>query len=186
MTIQEAIKEAHDCAVAHKLYDPPPSVPALLALINTELSEVIKADRKERYFRNLKWSGKSPLITDFLLWPDFYQAYACFVKNTLESGLADACIRIFDLAGRLGFELEISPIQIVETDIPGNIMEAMSQIGFAYAETRTTNPSISVNLDAALGIIFAIAKKLDFDLWQHIEAAMRYNWLREVKHGKKY
>lgn len=82
--------------------------------------------------------------------------------------------------------------------LPGeNAMEAMSQIGYAYVSIRgegflniynkERNPiSLNAHLSNTIGIIFAIAKKLDIDLWAHIGVAMKYNRLREPKHGKKY
>jgi len=179
MTIQEAIKEAHDCAKEKGFYNPPPTVPAILALINTELSEAIQADRNE-----IKSNAALP-YDNIIGESAFKTLYEIHVKDTLEDELAGACIRIFDLAGYLGIELWNPPTNLNELDIPGNIMEAMSSIGIAYIDYNNL-ATIRLCLSNAMGTIFAISKKLDFDLWAHIEAAMRYNRLREFKHGKKY
>jgi NTP pyrophosphatase (non-canonical NTP hydrolase) len=197
MTIQEAIKEAHECAVAHKFYDTPRSVPALLALINTELSEAIEADRENKYIKNIyQFKGILWEMPEMKAGSDdieFKKLYETYLKDTFESELADACIRIFDLAGYLGIELWNPPTHLNEPDVSGNIMEVMSQIGYLYQVYRQTIIWENYNyedyrplLSGTLGIIFAITKKLEFNLWAHVEATMRYNRLREVKHGKKY
>lgn len=186
MTIQEAIKESHECAVAKDFYSPPLSVPTLLALIITELSEAIEADRKDKYFDDSEWSLAQ--IGDMLEnQKDRHsiQVYQYWLKDTFEDELAGACIRLFDLVGYLGLEIWNPPTKLQEPDIPGNIMEAINQVCVGYT-IKDDMPILTFFLSCVLGTIFAIAKKLDFDLWAHIEAAMKYNWLREIKHGKKY
>lgn len=186
MTIQEAIKEAHECAKEHGFHNPSPPIPTLLALIITELSEAIEANRKKD-FCGLDPSG---YIFDPNLPIDEFRAfYESNVRDTFENELAGACIRIFDLAGLLNAVIENPQTQLLEPNIPGNIMEAMCQIGFAYIVIQNKcikSDTIDFRLSCCLGIIFAIAKKLNIDLWAHIEMAMRFNRLREYKHGKKY
>lgn len=199
MTIQEAIKEAHACAVDKGFYDPVPSVPKRLALINSELSEALAADRMNRHFKDKKWSGEPVTIEDLPTWKDFKNLYELWIKDTFESELADTCIRIFDLAGHLGIELWIPEAILVEPDIAGNLMEVMEKIGlcnYAYKTKIPTlgeskqrereNISLGLFLSQALGIIFSISEKFNFNLWPFIEAAMKYNRLREPRHGKKY
>lgn len=189
MTLQEAIKTAYEDMKAKGFHSPSPSIPAMLAMISSELGEALEADRKGK-----KWDqniNKHGTLKEIFERPKetFKSLYELYIKDTFEAELANACIRIFDLAGLLGLEIWISPLHLKEADLPGNIMEAMEQIGIfynAWENYGSESGSLRYYLSSTLGIIFAIAKKIDIDLWSHIETAMRYNRLRELKHGKNY
>lgn len=182
MTIREAIKEAHECAKEHGFHNPSPSIPTLLALIITELSEAIEA---ERINNRCKLNINDLVFNENLPLDRFKSKYGMKIKDTFESELAGACIRIFDLAGLLDLKICKPTTRLREPDIPGNIMEVMVLIAGAYLSINVT-PEFIFQLSIALGTIFAIAKKFDINLWLHIEAAMKYNRLRKYKHGKKY
>lgn len=96
----------------------------LIALVKTELSEAIEADRKDKF---CKIASHSAVFYGNI--PDelFKHEYINYIKNTFEDEIAGALIRIFDLCGFLNIDID-----------------------------------------------------------SHVKAAMRYNSLREEKHGKKY
>lgn len=75
MTINELCKEAYETAISKGWHDEPREMGTLLALIHSEVSEALEADRKG-YFNN-------------------------FTEE-----LADICIRVFDLCGSRGIDLE--------------------------------------------------------------------------------
>lgn len=76
-----------------------------IALIHSELSEALEADRKGVWSREIAhpldiWDGKEPL-------KDFIKAkYENYVRGSVEEEIADALIRIFDLAGIYKIDLD--------------------------------------------------------------------------------
>lgn len=84
MTINELVSRAHENAVRHGFWDKPPEFGTAIALIHSELSEALEEHRE----------GKN----------------AYYVENGKPEGyaveLADAVIRIADLCGYMGIDLE--------------------------------------------------------------------------------
>lgn len=78
MTITELIRECHLIAVDHGFWGVSQNIPEKVMLIVTELAEAVEAYRKDN-------------IND---------------RDGVAEELADAVIRIFDLAGQLGIDLE--------------------------------------------------------------------------------
>ena len=75
MTISDYINKAHGNAKNKGFWDKPREFGTLIALIHSELSEALEADRKGD-------------------------------KDNIAEELADTCIRIFDLCGGYGIDLE--------------------------------------------------------------------------------
>lgn len=122
MEIRELQKYTFINAVNKGFYENPPSIPERLALIHSEVSEALEADRNGIYAR--------AEIENIMNLPDetFSEGYADNIKGCIGEELADVVIRVVDLAEYKGIDLQ-----------------------------------------------------------GHIEAKMRYNSLREYKHGgKKY
>ena len=113
-------KQIHLANVAKGFWETD-NFPEKIALIHSELSEALEADRSDHH-ANIK-----DFKMDVLSGNDFFEAFKYHIKNSLEDELADAIIRILDLVGH---------------------------------------------------------KNIDID-W-HIEMKLKYNQLREYKHGKRY
>lgn len=114
------------------------------------------------------------------------------VKDTLPDELADAAIRLLDLAGFRRISLELANGDI--DDCVEDMAEACKDETFT--ESIYSISTLPVRYDGIFDFptavndmilsIFGLAKHLDFDLLWHIEQKMQYNELRPKMHGKKY
>lgn len=127
--INELSKQIHQNAKNKGFYEGEKNIGEMLALIHSEVSEVLEADRKDHH-ANVKGFEEDLKFWDEMM-RDYNRKYVntfehC-IKNSFEDELADIMIRVMDLAGYKGVDLE-----------------------------------------------------------KHIALKMKYNSLREHKHGKKY
>ena len=134
--INELAKQVHQNAIDKGFFEKEKNIGEMLALIHSEVSEALEADRKDNYFnpetnckKDKDYSRTGGWAFDIVnsnieAWINWFNAE---VKNTFQDELADIMIRVMDLAAYKGIDLEY-----------------------------------------------------------HIKAKMRYNSLREYKHGKKY
>ena len=86
-----------------------------LMLVVSELSEALEADRKDKHafqlFKNGNVLGEEPLLlsdlkalnTGSYYWKSLFEKH---VKDSFEDEIADALIRLFDLCGGFGIDIE--------------------------------------------------------------------------------
>lgn len=98
-TIAELAAEIHQNARNKGFWDKERNVGEMLMLIVSEVSEAMEADRKNHYC-----SQKSVDYLNAVVWSESH--FRDNIKNTFEDELADACIRIFDLAHSRGIDLQ--------------------------------------------------------------------------------
>ena len=115
-------EEIHKNNIEKGFYEKEKNIGEMLALVHSEVSEALEADRKGRYSETDV--TKLNKIEDD---EDFKTEFKTNIKGTFDEELADIMIRVMDLANHKGIDLE-----------------------------------------------------------QHIKVKMRFNSLREYKHGKKY
>ena len=122
--------------------------------------------------------------------------FLCLVISELmeavEEELADAVIRLLDLAGLRGINLELANGDI--DDCIEDMAEACK--GETFTESIYSISTLPVRYDGIFDFptavndmilsIFGLAKHLDINLLWHIEQKMKYNELREKMHGMKY
>lgn len=85
-----------------------------LMLVVSELAEALEADRKDRrgmlsvFEQDLKYAGVT--ISDFEVGNENFMwiknRFETIVKDTFEDEIADTIIRLFDLCGALGIDIE--------------------------------------------------------------------------------
>lgn len=104
MNISEIVTRAHDNAVKHGFWDPAPEFGTAIALIHSELSEALEEMRAGNKIRPgtpvpmLYYSGGGYVATA--------PTKACTKPEGVAVELADAVIRIADLCGHMGIDLE--------------------------------------------------------------------------------
>ena len=101
MNIKETIERVHNNAIEKGFWNDPREVGTLLMLCVSELAEALEADRKEK-----KASKKT--VDEMIGSEGFHFDYTfeTEIKDTFEDEIADTVIRIFDLCGGLGIDLE--------------------------------------------------------------------------------
>src|SRR5690606_31860687 len=108
MTIHNLVKIAHSAAQEKGFWDGGGhNISEKLMLIVSELGEAQEALRKDAHTD----PGELPILYHFDLLRDYDEGtfednFRVLVKDTFEDELADAVIRIADLAGYLGIDLE--------------------------------------------------------------------------------
>lgn len=184
MNFDELAQEAFATAKAHGWHDEEQPDETYLMLIITEIAEAVQADRKDKHAD----AGLFNADVETLDMADSYDRdvwkrdFEIYIKETVEDELADIIIRCLDLAGLRGINLSYERRFKEKTSkfIPFPV--------FAYLLT-----SIAANqlynlkfiLSGLIGNIIIYCRQNNIDIEFFIEQKMRYNRLREYKHGNK-
>lgn len=183
---------AYKCACEHGFHNTELSNGHLLMLVIIELSEAVEADRKGKYFKGIstferEFNRYSALVDEN---KRFECAFEKYVKDTVSDEMADAVIRLLDLAGLIDISLEDIYDFMKEPEYKDwdNALKEMSftERMFFLTSILTEDRDIAEVIKASIVVIFLNADLLYVDLLWHIEQKMRYNELRENKHGKRY
>jgi hypothetical protein len=180
MNLNELRYKAYQCAVVHGWHEENLSNEHFLCLVISELMEAVEADRKGKHtnrdlfehYMNQKSRSKD----------EFIYAFKHDIKDSVEDELADACIRLLDLAGLRGYDLD-------SFDYEGSDTEDYSDMSFTEAMFRicvyVTDNFYRDEPFILLNEIFAFCLDRNIDIFWHIEQKMKYNELRPYKHGDK-
>jgi len=104
MTVNKLRDEAFNCAEKKGFHEENNFGQAMM-LVVTELSEAVEAHRGERWSKAIAhpldvWNGKEPFKGRIKA------NYENYVRGSVEEELADAVIRIADIAGTYGIDLD--------------------------------------------------------------------------------
>lgn len=185
---------AYKIACEHWFHDKELSDEHLLMLVISELSEAVEADRKGILFKGIisferEFNRYSALVDET---KRFKCAFERYVKDTVPDELSDAVIRLLDLYGLRGIDLDEDvfdedTIQSYSETYQGkSFTESVFNIVKLLTSGRGTIKTSAVLPETLLLEIFGLAKHLGIDLLWHINQKMKYNQLREKMHGKKY
>lgn len=178
--LNELRDECYKIACDHGFHDEDLSGEHFLCLIISELMEAVEADRKNRH-ANMQAFNES--LNGFTC----QEAFEGYIKDTVEDELADAAIRILDLAGVLAESIGIrvwSAVNQHQETLIDYYRKNYSFTEFIYRiVSLLTYP---VRYGEALFMLFVLAEVVGFDLMCHIRIKMEYNKTRERLHGKRY
>mgnify|MGYP000323285341 FL=1 len=172
--------KAYQCAVAHGWHEENLSDEHFLCLVISELMEAVEADRKGMHANraNFEYCMKQRKRDD----GEFMYAFKQDIKDSVEDELADACIRMLDLAGLRGYDLD-------SFDYEGSDTEDYSDMTFTESMFRicvyVTDNFYRDEPFILLNEIFAFCRDRNIDIFWHIKQKMKYNELRPYKHGDK-
>lgn len=181
---------AYQTAKAHGFHKGDESVEHYLCLVVTELSEAVEADRKRKRANIYRYQVESvtPQAPDHIeKHKDF--CFEAFIKDTLEDELADATIRLLDLAGMIELDLSLMPSMVRLCDEQTDLSDFQSATFTEHIFNilrEIVNLHVSDAILCSLGSICALAGYMEIDLAKHIELKMEYNNRRIHKHGKQY
>ena len=174
---------AYKIAGAHGWYKENLSDEHFLMLVITEVSEAVQADRRGKLadtvgfncaLDNLKNNQES-----------FYKyAYLTCISGSLQDELADIVIRLLSLAGARNID-----ISYTEDLIEQKYNWSSSFTVFAYEICNSLtyhNDNLLVKIIYTIADVYGWCRQHDIDLSFFIEHKMKYNELREYKHGVSY
>lgn len=172
--------QCYEIAFDHGFHDEEHSERHYLCLVISELMEAVEADRKGRH-ANVKGFNE---VVEASCYDPFDVIFEGYIKDTVEDEMADAAIRILDLAGKNGDNFNgFSDAQAKEDG--GNI-DYFKKLPFTESMYEVCEDLFYTGYDVALYDLFSIASAMGFDLMDHIRLKMEYNKTRERLHGKKY
>lgn len=180
MNLNKLRDKAYQCAVAHGWHEENLSDEHFLCLVISELMEAVEADRKGMHANraNFEYCMKQRKRDD----GEFMYAFKQDIKDSVEDELANACIRMLDLAGLRGYDLD-------SFDYEGSDTEDYSDMTFTESMFRicvyVTDNFYRDEPFILLNEIFAFCRDRNIDIFWHIKQKMKYNELRPYKHGDK-
>ena len=180
MNLNKLRDKAYQCAVAHGWHDENLSDEHFLCLVISELMEAVEADRKGMHANraNFEYYMKQRKRDD----GEFMYAFKHDIKDSVEDELSDVCIRLLDLAGLRGYDLD-------SFDYEGSDTEDYSDMTFTESMFRicvyVTDNFYRDEPFILLNEIFAFCRDRNIDIFWHIKQKMKYNELRPYKHGDK-
>ena len=172
--------ECYKIACEHGWHDEEHSERHFLSLVITELSEAVEADRIDRH------ADLESLNDAASVYP-WVRCFATYVKDTVEDELADAAIRILDLAGLQDSDIgEAVTVRLKSADDYILMRAYFKASTFTEAVYTIVENLFFDGYELALLNVFNLSYVMDFDLMEHIRLKMEYNKTRERLHGKRY
>ena len=190
--VKEWVERAYNNAVKHGWHEEKKLTAHWVMMISTEVTEAVQADRNGRYMDDLDKSGLDCVIANDNHGGLVEKFYGEHIEGTVESELADICIRLFDFMGLMKTKVrekyEYSEEEVEICDIRDFTINAFFLSRNILSFISCNNPSIlEFYFERIIISTFAWAESLGIDLVQHINLKMRYNETREYHHGgKKY
>ena len=192
MNLNELRDRAYKTACEHGFHDEELSNEHCLCLVISELMEAVEADRKGR-FAKVPVDKKGTIFDERTFHYQnkyFAENFETYIKDCVEDELADAVIRLLDLAGLRNISIDDFPEEAIYGASESCVGETFTESIYAISTLPIRyfyeyNYSFESQIGHMLLSIFGLAKHLNIDLLWHVNQKMRYNELRENKHGKR-
>jgi NTP pyrophosphatase (non-canonical NTP hydrolase) len=200
ITINNELRDkAYNCAKAHGWHDDSINLDTELMLVITEVSEAVNADRKGKHVSDF---DKNAFLSDNAFQSDhmpeaFKENFEIDIKDSVEDELADVAIRLLDIAGN--HDIDLTYIHDSFRKLDKEYIEMNKDYyPFPYlclflckTICKYAHESGEYNLKLmftdVFGMLNYIVQMYNIDIDFFIEQKMKYNELREYKHGgKKY
>lgn len=182
MNLNKLRDKAYQCAVAHGWHEENLSDEHFLCLVISELMEAVEADRKGNH-------ADTDAFNKYYNRIDFKENFERQIKGTVEEELADACIRLLDLAGLRNVDLgEVTLDELKHSEGFFDWTFTESMFFLVYNLTNTDfieSHSFDSYLRASMMEILSFCVKKNINIFWHIEQKMKYNELRPFMHGGK-
>lgn len=183
------VERAYANAKKHGWHEEEKSDKHWLMMIGTEIAEAVQADRKGRWFDELTKSGLECVLANDHHGGLVEKFYEDNIEGTVESELADICIRVFDYMGVKGYEIS-QAIICKEKNINLIQKDSFTENAFKVANIFFDDFCMKkkyqqLYIELALIFLFEWAEAVGVNLQQQIELKMRYNESREYMHGSK-
>lgn len=182
-------KRAYENAKRHGFHDVGKTMSHWLCLVICELSEAVEADRhnKRALPEAFDRAMKEPVSPHEAATPEEIYDYwfEAYIKDTLEDELADAAIRLLDLAGSKDIMITEAYTKY-QSVYKCYFVQTLTFTEKIFIIEQTIAESKFVSISDVLYQIFCLADSLGFDLFEYIEKKMTYNEHRPFKHGKEY
>lgn len=182
-------KRAYENAKRHGFHEGDKKISHWLCLVICELSEAVEADRKDRRAKPKAFdlAMREPVSPHEAASPEEIYDYwfEAYIKDTVEDELADAAIRLLDLAGSMGVLINEAYTKYQRV-YECYFAESWSFTEKIFSIEQTIAESKFVSIPDVLYQIYCLADCLCFDLFEYIERKMNYNEHRPFKHGKEY
>lgn len=185
--LNELKDRAYKNAVAHGWHEEDLSNEHFLCLVISELMEAVEADRSEKHANRdiFEYYMKQRRRDD----EEFMYAFKHDIKDSVEDELADACIRLLDLAGLRSVDLgevDLDELKCSEGFFNWSFTDAIFSLVCNITDTDYIEThSFDSFLRAALVEILVFCVQKEIDIFWYIEQKMKYNELRPYKHGDK-
>ena len=189
--------KAYNIAIEHGWHDKEYSNEHCLCLVISELAEAVEADRKgfraekDKFSREFEYVVTAQRLCGGGYDRAFISNFDRYIKDTVEDELADACIRLFDLAGLRKINLSgiNFPIACGQEHLENRRKMTFTEWSYdviqVIARFDKNHYPIGYLIIGILQEICCKAKMMGFDILWHVEEKMKYNVLRPYMHGDK-
>lgn len=182
--IEEWMHHIHKVATVHGWHEEKHSPEHWLGLVMTEVAEAVEADRKNKRANMPMFEKESQTPQPINRKKDHWKfCFELFIKNSIEDEFADVIIRLLDMA----YELYGESMNFDSLNCFGGVYFKRDQsfIENAWIFTRHQLGQSPYDIKKSIQFMLDWSDYLKIDIYKHIELKMKYNELREYKHGNK-